>query len=143
MNSLIVIEAIKALLPEIEGGFSYWETAPDGTEWPSPEDGLVWDNKEIPEPSWERLMSFFPAAELKVVKQQLIFEVNQAVTASINQPYPIDKRVNISCRIGFTDQDFNEMSAFIGAKLSFQSAKIAEINACQSVEELTNISLTE
>lgn len=50
-----IIEAIRAIYPNIQGGFVYWETKADGSEWECPIDGLVWENAEFTKPSWGQI----------------------------------------------------------------------------------------
>lgn len=67
-----VIEAIKIIYPEIVGGFSYWETKPDGSDWENPIDGLIWENKEHAKPTWEQISSNFDSIGLKELKDAKI-----------------------------------------------------------------------
>jgi hypothetical protein len=64
LDSNIVAKAIKLIYPEIEGGFIYWQTKYDGSEWESPIDGLVWENTEFEKPTWEQIEAQFSAVFL-------------------------------------------------------------------------------
>lgn len=67
-----VIEAIKRIYPGINGGFVYWQTKPDGTEWNRPEDGLIWNNLQFPRPTWDQIEEKREVVEIENLKNQLI-----------------------------------------------------------------------
>jgi hypothetical protein len=50
-----VIKAIQTIYPNIQGGFSYWQTKFDGSDWKNPIEGLVWENKQFEKPTWEQI----------------------------------------------------------------------------------------
>jgi hypothetical protein len=50
-----IIETIKEIYPDIEGGFVYWTTKEDGSAWENPIDGLIWNNTEFSKPDWETI----------------------------------------------------------------------------------------
>lgn len=56
INGESVINAIKQIYPEIQGGFVYWSLKHDGSELNHAEDGLIWENKKYPKPSWNEIM---------------------------------------------------------------------------------------
>lgn len=70
---LKVIEAIKKIYPEINGGFVYWETKQDGFPWDHPQDGLIWENANFIKPTWDQITSKFDIIELE---QQKIIKIN-------------------------------------------------------------------
>lgn len=55
INTVEIIEAIKLIYPEIQGGFVYWQTQYDGSPLKDPIDGLVWENQEFPKPNWKQI----------------------------------------------------------------------------------------
>lgn len=63
-----VIESIKKIYPEINGGFVYWESKYDGTALEHPIQGLIWENTEFPKPTWEQIEAQFDNVELNEKK---------------------------------------------------------------------------
>ena len=70
-----VLEAIKTIYPNINGGYSYFETQPNGKDWVNPIDGLVWENTEYPKPSWAEIEAVLPSIELSKAKTAKIAEI--------------------------------------------------------------------
>ena len=66
-----VIDAIRKFYPEIEGGFVYWATNKDGSEWNNPIDGLIWENTMFPKPTWEEIESCSMGIEIDKKKEVL------------------------------------------------------------------------
>lgn len=60
-----VIKAIQQIYPDIKEGYTYWETKYDGSPLDNPIDGLVWENIEYTQPSWEEIEAQFPSVKLK------------------------------------------------------------------------------
>jgi hypothetical protein len=75
LNSILVIEAVKTIYPNIKGGFSYWQTKPDGTPWESDIDGLVWENENYSKPNLEQLNGVIEAFLVKDAKAKKIAEI--------------------------------------------------------------------
>lgn len=71
-----VIEAIKKIYPEINGGFVYWETKYCGTPWDHPSEGLIWENETFPKPSWEQIESNIYKTEIEEAKLKKKNEIN-------------------------------------------------------------------
>ena len=51
----MIVQAIKLIYPEIQGGYVYWETKKDGAPLDNPIDGLVWENTEFTKPTWAQI----------------------------------------------------------------------------------------
>lgn len=64
-----IIEAIKKIYPNIQGGYGYAETD-NGVPWQNPIDGLRWENQEYPKPTWEQIQKVLPIVELEEAKTQ-------------------------------------------------------------------------
>ena len=64
-----IIEAIKKIYPNIQGGYGYAETD-NGVPWQNPIDGLRWENQEYPKPTWEQIQKVLPLVELEQAKTQ-------------------------------------------------------------------------
>jgi hypothetical protein len=75
LNSILVIEAVKTIYPNIKGGFSYWQTKPDGTPWESDIDGLVWENENYSKPNIEQLNGIIETLLVKDAKAKKIAEI--------------------------------------------------------------------
>jgi hypothetical protein len=71
MKADLIFKAIKQIYPQIEGGFSYWENQIN------PEDGLVWENKEYPKPTWKEIEALIPQVELQKAKEEKIAEIKR------------------------------------------------------------------
>ena len=71
MKADLIFKAIKQIYPQIEGGFSYWENQIN------PEDGLVWENKEYPKPTWKEIEALIPQVELQQAKEEKLAQLNQ------------------------------------------------------------------
>jgi len=54
-----VIDSIKKIYPDLNGGFVYFETKEDGTHWENPIDGLFWDSQEYDKPDWQTIEDNF------------------------------------------------------------------------------------
>ena len=70
-----IIEAIKKIYPNIQGGFGYAETD-NGVPWQNPVDGLRWENQEYPKPTWEQIQKVLPIVELEEAKEKKHREIN-------------------------------------------------------------------
>lgn len=75
-----ILEAIKVIYPNINGGYSYWETQPNGKDWLDPIDGLVWENTEYTKPTWEAIQAVLPALDLQQAKDEKIQKIKQKRT---------------------------------------------------------------
>lgn len=64
-----IIEAIKKIYPNIQGGYGYAETD-NGVAWQNPIDGLQWESKEYPKPTWEQIQAVLPTVELEEAKEK-------------------------------------------------------------------------
>lgn len=64
-----IIEAIKKIYPNIQGGFGYAETD-NGVAWQNPIEGLRWESQEYPKPTWEQIQEVLPLVELEQAKTQ-------------------------------------------------------------------------
>ena len=64
-----IIEAIKKIYPNIQGGYGYAETD-NGVPWQNPIEGLRWENQEYPKPTWEQIQKVLPLVELEQAKTQ-------------------------------------------------------------------------
>jgi len=64
-----IIEAIKKIYPNIQGGYGYAETD-NGVAWQNPIDGLQWESKEYPKPTWEQIQKVLPIVELEEAKER-------------------------------------------------------------------------
>ena len=64
-----IIEAIKKIYPNIQGGYGYAETD-NGVPWQNPIDGLRWENQEFPKPTWEQIKKVLPIVELEEAKEK-------------------------------------------------------------------------
>lgn len=62
MKGIYIIQAIKEIYPNIEGGFAYWETKQDGSDWESPIDGLIWENAQFEKPTWSQIDALLPSS---------------------------------------------------------------------------------
>ena len=89
---LKVIDAIKKIYPEINGGFVYWETRQDGLAWENPIDGLVWENQQFEKPTWQQIQDNLGS----VVKEDLILEIKQEAGKRIEAVYPDYKQRNLN-----------------------------------------------
>ncbi len=72
-----ILELIELKYPNIQG-IVYWETQPDGTNWGSPIDGLVWENQEISKPTDQDLIAWESE-----YAEQLVFNSNKALNKPI------------------------------------------------------------
>ena len=86
LNSILVIEAVKTIYPNIKGGFSYWQTKPDGTPWESDIDGLVWENTDYTKPDLEQLNSVIALLLIKDAKDKKIAEIKAIRDAKNIEP---------------------------------------------------------
>jgi len=86
-NSLNIIKAIQEIYPDIEGGFTYWETKQDGSPLDEPIDGLNWENTEYTEPTWEEIESKLPDIKLQEAKDAQIAQMKINRDANINKDY--------------------------------------------------------
>ena len=59
-----IISAIKLIYPNIKGGFVYWKTKHDGTDWDNPIDGLEWENTKYKKPTWDQIQTALEKAAL-------------------------------------------------------------------------------
>jgi hypothetical protein len=72
-----IIKVIKEIYPEIESGFSYWETKYDGSPLENPIDGLVWENKEYAKPTWGQIETKLRLVQLQEAKEAKKLEAEQ------------------------------------------------------------------
>lgn len=86
-----IIEAIKEIYPNINGGYMYWETQKDGTPWENPIDGLVWGNTEYTKPTWSQIISKF----IIIKRQELIIKIKLEAKKRIENVYPVHTQRNI------------------------------------------------
>ena len=113
-----VVEAIKLIYPGITGGFSYWETKYDGSEWKDPADGLKWENLDFERPSWDLILTKKSELELSEKKLAKCREINA------------QRDSNISKNVAHEVQ---------GQTYSFQrsiTSQLAWINAVESMEDI-------
>jgi hypothetical protein len=120
---LNVIEAIKKIYPEINGGFVYWETKQDGFPWDNPFDGLVWENTQFKKPTWEQIEAQFTNIKLEQAKAMRVTtritylkETDWQAAALIKYGRPIDDGVATKCQLAVDEMD--------------------AINACGTIEEV-------
>lgn len=83
-----IIEAIKKIYPNIQGGYGYAETD-NGVAWQNPIDGLIWENQEYPKPTWEQIQKVLPIVELEEAKEKKLKELIDIYNQSISKPHPI------------------------------------------------------
>ena len=69
-----IINAIKKIYPNIQGGYGYAETD-NGVAWQNPIDGLHWESKEYPKPTWEQIQKVLPIVELEEAKEKKLKEL--------------------------------------------------------------------
>lgn len=103
-----IIEAIKKIYPNIQGGYGYSETD-NGAAWQNPIDGLRWENQEYPKPTWEQIQKVLPIVELEEAKEKKLKELIDIYNQSISKPHPIynaPKLDKLNNPIGFTDAEF-------------------------------------
>jgi len=72
-----IVEAVKKIYPDIQGGFIYWETKQDGSEWENPIDGLAWENTEFEKPTWEQIQAQLGIIELEEAKTSKLAELDK------------------------------------------------------------------
>ena len=103
-----IIQAIKKIYPNIQGGYGYSETD-NGAAWQNPIDGLRWENQEYPKPTWEQIQKVLPIVELEEEKEKKLKELIDIYNQSISKPHPIynaPKLDKLNNPIGFTDAEF-------------------------------------
>lgn len=123
-----VIEAIKKMYPEIDGGFSYWETQSNGNPWENPIDGLIWENTKFEKPTWEQIESQFDSVELDSAKTERVAtrltylkETDWQAAAFTKYGRPIDDGVATKCQLAVDEMD--------------------AINACTTIEQVEEYSI--
>ena len=125
-----VIESIKKIYPEITGGFMYWETKQDLTEWENPIEGLIWENTKFEKPTWEQIEANFCSVELEKEKEvklaQCLKYLNQTdwYVVRLSDPTSIETIPN-------------KVSNNRGQARILQE----EIKACKTLEELEQINI--
>lgn len=103
-----IIEAIKKIYPNIQGGYGYAETD-NGVPWQNPIDGLRWENQEYPKPTWEQIQKVLPIVELEEAKEKKLKELIDIYNQSISKPHPIiqaPKLDQLNQPVGFVDAFF-------------------------------------
>ena len=103
-----IIEAIKKIYPNIQGGYGYSETD-NGAAWQNPIDGLRWENQEYPKPTWEQIQKVLPIVELEEAKEKKLKELIDIYNQSISKPHPIiqaPKLNQLNQPVGFVDAFF-------------------------------------
>lgn len=71
-----VIDSIKKIYPDLNIGFTYFETKPDGSPWENPIDGLFWESQEYAKPDWQAIEDNF-LDEIVYKKEELLQLNNQ------------------------------------------------------------------
>lgn len=84
MNGELVIKAINKIYPTIKGGFIYWETKHDLSEWENPIDGLIWENTQFEKPTWEQISTYSNEVELEEAKNYKLSKLKANKEASLN-----------------------------------------------------------
>lgn len=113
-----IIEAIKLIYPQIEGGFSYWKTKYDGSEWENASDGLKWENPQFEKPSWDLILAKEAIVKLNEAKKTKCEKINS------------QRDSNISKNVAHEVQ---------GQTYSFQrsiTSQLAWVNAVESMEDI-------
>lgn len=125
-----VIEAIKKIYPNIQGGFSYWETQYDGNALVNPIDGLVWENTEFEKPTWEQIEVQLDIVELEQAKSSKIDECKAYLAST-------DWQV-----IRLSDPTSGEpLKEGVAENRSLARSLQDDIAACTTIEELNNINI--
>jgi hypothetical protein len=83
-----IMEAIKLIYPKIQGGYVYWETKQDGSEWPNPIDGLIWENAEFAKPTWQQIETYLIQIELEEAKNKKISQIKALRDSNLAKPTP-------------------------------------------------------
>lgn len=86
MKGESILNAIKLIYPQIEGGFSYWETQSNGEPWENPIDGLVWENQEYSKPNWAQIEPLLAEIELQKAKEDKIAEIRERKEIELYKP---------------------------------------------------------
>tara|TARA_R110000824_G_scaffold122685_3_gene280033 strand:- start:3206 stop:3718 length:513 start_codon:yes stop_codon:yes gene_type:complete len=88
-----VLDVIKKIHPSIEGGYSYFETRPDGKPLDSDIEGLVWENKEFTKPAWDQISANMES-EIEEFRKNLISNIKLEAGHRISEAYPDYKQRN-------------------------------------------------
>ena len=84
---MLVLEAIKLIYPNIQGGYSYFETENNGNLWQNPIDGLVWENTEYPKPIWKQIEEKLPIVELNKAKADKLAQLEINYQHFVDKPF--------------------------------------------------------
>ena len=130
MNGELILKAIYKIYPNIQGGFVYWNTKHDLTEWENPIDGLVWENTEYEKPAWEQIERAVTLVELEDKK---LIKIAQCQKYLNETDWYIIKMSDPSNASVVPESVFiNRANARVWQK---------NINACETLEELNNINI--
>jgi len=83
-----IVEAIRLIYPDIQGGFTYWETEYNCNNWQNPVDGLVWENNNYPKPSWSQITEKINQLSLINAKKDKISKINNQRDSRLIQNTP-------------------------------------------------------
>ena len=136
MKSDLVCDAIRLIYPDIQGGFSYWETKPDGTDWSRPIDGLVWENTIYPKPTITAIRNKMDIVTLAASKLEKLERMGQKLMKKIHDRYPIYKNINLASSFLVDDTE----AAFISEKISAHRTKQSLINSATVIADVDSIS---
>ena len=109
---LKVAEAIQKIYPDIQGGFVYWETKQDLTNWENSIDGLIWKNTEYEKPTWDQIEAQFLIINLDSAKAERVAtrltylkETDWQASAFVKYARRIDDGVASKCQLAINQID--------------------------------------
>jgi hypothetical protein len=88
-----IAEAIKIIYPNLNGGFVYWHTQPNGEPWDNLLDGLEWRTFLYEKPTWQIIQNALTKIEDKLNSESKLLELQKNKSGLFNEYKELHKLV--------------------------------------------------